>query len=138
MRGAGEEMAAVVGAIAVGRAVRSRPPACRCSAKPRLWSPVPKTSPWRRCWPTTRSSVGLRVSGVIFEAWKAGAGAMPYVADGAAFANTGGEFIDLAIERARLQGWLLATKSERASGKLANPDFVLAPPRGGSGGIASG
>ena len=126
---AGEEMAAVVGAIAVGRAVRSELNV-PLSARPQLI--VTHAEPAMAEALLANDAVirqMLRVSGVIFER-EAGAGAIPYVADGAAFAMPVAEFIDLAVERARLRKELAARDQEieRASRKLANPDFVSRAP----------
>jgi valyl-tRNA synthetase len=71
----------------------------------------------------------LRVSEIIFDR-DAGAGAIPYVADGAAFALPVADFIDLSAEGARLKKELAARGDEiaRTSKKLANPDFLSRAP----------
>jgi valyl-tRNA synthetase len=126
---ASEEMASVVGAIAVGRAVRSelnvplsaRPPLIVTEAEPA------KAAALRDNDAVIRQL--LRVSGLVFEG-ETGPGAVPYVADGAAFALPVAEYIDLAAERARLGKELAARDQEieRTAKKLANPDFLSRAP----------
>ncbi|HEY1879477.1 MAG TPA: valine--tRNA ligase [Caulobacteraceae bacterium] len=126
---ASEEMELVVGAIAVGRAVRSelnvplsaRPPLIVTDAEPE------RAEALRANDAVIRQM--LRVSEIIFDR-DAGAGAIPYVADGAAFALPVADFIDLSAEGARLKKELAARGDEiaRTSKKLANPDFLSRAP----------
>jgi valyl-tRNA synthetase len=126
---ASDEMASVVGAIAVGRAVRSelnvplsaRPPLIVTDAEPE------RAEALRANEAVIRQM--LRVSELIFD-HEAGGGAIPYVADGAAFALPVADFIDLSAEGARLRKELAARGDEiaRTSKKLANSDFLSRAP----------
>jgi valyl-tRNA synthetase len=122
------EISLVVGAIGVGRALRSElnvPPA----ARPPLLV-VEADAAQRAVLEANQAVIGqmLRVSGLKFDA--VAAGAVPYLADGAAFALPVAEFIDLAAERARLAKEVAARDSEieRARRKLANADFLSRAP----------
>jgi valyl-tRNA synthetase len=70
----------------------------------------------------------LRVSELRFDA--DGAGAVPFVAEGASFALPVADFIDLAAERSRLAKEVaaLAGDIDRTAKKLSNPDFVARAP----------
>jgi valyl-tRNA synthetase len=126
---ASEQMASVVGAIAVGRAVRSelnvplsaRPPLIVTDAEPE------RAEALRANDAVIRQM--LRVSELIFDS-DAGGGAIPYVADGAAFALPVADYIDLAAEGARLMKELTARgqEIERTSKKLSNPEFLSRAP----------
>jgi valyl-tRNA synthetase len=126
---AAAELALVIAAISEGRSVRSElnvPP----SARPPLL--VTEAGPReRRILEANAAAIGqlLRVDGLRFEA-AADGGAVPYIAEGAAFALPVAEFIDLAAERARLakEVTALATDIDRTAKKLANPDFVARAP----------
>ncbi|HEY1751100.1 MAG TPA: valine--tRNA ligase [Caulobacteraceae bacterium] len=126
---AAAEMALVIAAISEGRSVRSElnvPP----SARPPLL--VTEAGPReRRILEANTAAIGqlLRVDGLRFDA-AADGGAVPYLAEGAAFALPVAEFIDLAAERARLAKELaaLAGDIDRTTKKLANPDFVARAP----------
>ncbi|MFI4933747.1 MAG: valine--tRNA ligase [Caulobacterales bacterium] len=128
-REAQSEIALVIGAITEGRSVRSElnvPPA----ARPPLL--VVEASPRQRA--VLEANIGailqmLRVSGLEFGA-AAAPGAVPFLAEGAAFALPVAEFIDLAAERARLAKEVqsLKTDIDRTAGKLANPDFIARAP----------
>jgi valyl-tRNA synthetase len=126
---AAAELALVIAAISEGRSVRSElnvPP----SARPPLL--VTEAGPReRRILEANTAAIGqlLRVDGLRFEA-SADGGAVPYLAEGAAFALPVAEFIDLAAERARLAKEVaaLAADIERTAKKLANPDFVARAP----------
>jgi valyl-tRNA synthetase len=71
----------------------------------------------------------LRVSGVESIA-AAPEGSIPFVVEGATFALPVAEFIDLAVERARLTKEVGALGAEiaRINGKLGNADFVARAP----------
>ncbi len=122
---ASSEMSLVVGAIAVGRAVRSeinvplsaRPPLIVTNAEPE------RAAALRANEAVIRQM--LRVSEVIFDR-DAGVGAIPYVAEGVAFALPVADYIDLAAEGARLKKELTARgqEIERTSKKLANSEFL--------------
>jgi valyl-tRNA synthetase len=126
---ASAEMALVIAAISEGRSVRSelnvpqsaRPPLLVTEAGPRE----------RRILEANTAAIGqlLRVDGLRFDV-AAEAGAVPYLAEGAAFALPVAEFIDLAAERARLgkEVAALAGDIERTARKLGNPDFVARAP----------
>ena len=128
-REAEAEMALVIAAISEGRSVRSElnvPPA----ARPPLL--VTEAAPRQRAILEANAAPivqMLRVSELKFEAAPA-TGAVPYIAEGAAFALPVAEFIDLAAERARLgkEVATLAADIGRTAGKLANPDFVARAP----------
>jgi valyl-tRNA synthetase len=122
-------MALVIAAISEGRSVRSelnvppaaRPPLLVTEAGPRE----------RRILEENGEAIRqlLRVGDIRFDA-SADSGAVPYLAEGAAFALPVAEFIDLAAERARLVKDLAALSGDidRTAKKLANPDFVSRAP----------
>jgi valyl-tRNA synthetase len=126
---AAAEMALVIAAISEGRSVRSelnvppaaRPPLLVTEAGPRQ----------RRILEQNAEAIRqlLRVSDIRFDA-SADNGAVPYLAEGVAFALPVAEFIDLAAERARLVKELAALRADidRIAKKLANPDFVARAP----------
>ncbi len=126
---AAAEMALVIAAISEGRSVRSelnvppaaRPPLLVTEAGPRQ----------RRILEENAEAIRqlLRVGDIRFDA-PADSGAVPYLAEGVAFALPVAEFIDLAAERARLVKELaaLTTDIDRLAKKLANPDFVARAP----------
>jgi valyl-tRNA synthetase len=123
------DMALVVGVIGAGRALRSElnvPPAAR---PPLLVTEAGARQ--RTVLEANRAVIGqmLRVSGLQFEA-RAEAGAVPYQAEGAAFALPVAEFIDLAAERARLAKEISGHGADidRATKKLANADFLARAP----------
>jgi valyl-tRNA synthetase len=70
----------------------------------------------------------LPVSEIRFDS--ADAGAVPFLAEGAAFALPVAEFIDLTAETSRLAKEIaaLAADIDRTAKKLANPDFVARAP----------
>jgi valyl-tRNA synthetase len=123
------EMVLVIAAIAEGRSVRAElnvPPASRpqllvVEADPRQRAILQANAP--------AIAQMLRVSGLAFDG-AAEAGAVPYIAEGAAFALPVAEFIDLAAERARLSKEVatLGADIARTAGKLANPDFIARAP----------
>ncbi len=123
------EIGLVIEAISEGRSVRSglNVP---LSAKPPLLV-VEATDAQRATLAANAAQIAqlLRVSGV--EAVSAAPeGAIPFVVAGATFALPVAEFIDLAVERARLTKEVAALKGEIAkiSGKLNNADFVSRAP----------
>jgi valyl-tRNA synthetase len=123
------EMALVIGTIGVGRALRSElnvPPA----ARPPLLV-IEADVRQRRILVANGAVIGqmLRVSGLAFDA-AADAGAVPYLAEGAAFALPVADFIDLAAERARLAKEIAGRASDidRANRKLGNADFIARAP----------
>jgi valyl-tRNA synthetase len=123
------DMTLVIETIATGRAVRSELNV-PLSAKPPLV--VTHAEDRQRAALAANSAVigqMLRVSGLVFEA-SAGPGAIPYVAEGAAFALPVAEHIDLAVERGRLAKEIKghASDIERAAKKLANADFLARAP----------
>jgi valyl-tRNA synthetase len=71
----------------------------------------------------------LRVSGLRFDS-VAEAGAVPYLAEGAAFALPIAEFIDLGAERARLTKEITGHGADidRVTKKLGNSDFLARAP----------
>jgi valyl-tRNA synthetase len=121
------DMALVVGAIASGRAIRSelnvplsaRPPLIVSQASPRQKEVLAANE--------AAIAMMLRVSGLSFEG---AAGAVPYVAEGAAFALPIAQHIDLAAERTRLGKEIAghAADIERTSKKLGNADFLARAP----------
>ncbi|HEY5289327.1 MAG TPA: valine--tRNA ligase [Caulobacteraceae bacterium] len=124
---AARDMALVVGAIAVGRAVRSELNV-PLSARPPLI--VVDADPGQRDVLRANAAIidqMLRVSGLEFQAVS---GAVPYVAEGVAFALPIAEFIDLAAERARLAKEIAGqtVDIDRTSKKLANVDFLARAP----------
>jgi valyl-tRNA synthetase len=126
---AARDMTLVIETIATGRAVRSelnvplsaRPPLVVTHAEDRQRAALEANS----------AVIGqmLRVSGLSFEA-AAGAGAVPFIAEGAAFALPVAEHIDLAVERGRLAKEIKghAGDIDRAEKKLANADFLARAP----------
>jgi valyl-tRNA synthetase len=126
--GAAGEMALVIGLIAEGRSVRSELNV-PVAAKPSLL--VTEAGPReRRILAENAEAIRqmLRVGEIRFDA--AEAGAVPFLAEGAAFALPVAEFIDLAAERTRLTKEVasLAGDIDRTARKLANPDFVSRAP----------
>jgi valyl-tRNA synthetase len=122
-------MALVIATIAEGRSVRSELNV-PVAAKPELL--VIEADPRRRLILETNAAAimqMLRVSALKFDA-AAEAGAIPYLAEGAAFALPVAEFIDLAAERARLAKEIATLTADigRTAGKLANADFVARAP----------
>jgi len=125
---AAAEMALVLAVIGEGRSVRSelnvpvsaRPPLLVTEAGPRE----------RRILSENAEAICkmLPVGEIRFDA--AEAGAVPFLAEGAAFALPVAEFIDLAAEKARLAKEIavLAADIERTAKKLANPDFIARAP----------
>jgi valyl-tRNA synthetase len=125
---AAAEMALVLAVIGEGRSVRSelnvpvsaRPPLLVTDAGPRE----------RRILSENAEAICkmLPVGEIRFDA--AEAGAVPFLAEGAAFALPVAEFIDLAAEKARLAKEIaaLAADIDRTAKKLANPDFVARAP----------
>jgi len=126
---AARDMALVVGAIATGRAVRSELNVPLSARPPLIVSHADAGQ--RQVLQTNEAVIAqmLRVSGVTFDA-AGGAGAVPYVAEGVAFALPVAAFIDLAVERARLAKEIAghAGDIERTSKKLANADFLARAP----------
>ncbi|MGH7024297.1 MAG: valine--tRNA ligase, partial [Caulobacteraceae bacterium] len=125
--GAGADMALVVGAIAAGRAVRAELNVPLAARPPLI---VTEADAGQRA--VLEANVAairqmLRVSGLEFEP---ASGAVPFVAEGAAFALPVADFIDLAAERARLVKEIAgrAADIERTARKLANADFVARAP----------
>jgi valyl-tRNA synthetase len=123
------EVGLVIGAIGAGRALRSElnvPPAAR---PPLLVTEADDRQ--RQILAANAAVIGqmLRVAGLKFAA-AAEPGAVPYLADGAAFALPVAEFIDLAAERARLVKEIAARGAdiERARRKLGNADFIARAP----------
>jgi len=123
------EMALVIGAISEGRSVRSElnvPP----SARPPLLV-TEADARRRRILGDNASAIGqmLRIAEIRFDA-AAAPGAVPFLAEGAAFALPVADHIDLAAERARLAKEVasLAGDIARTTGKLANADFVARAP----------
>ena len=122
------EMALVIAVITEGRSVRSELNV-PVSAKPPLL--VTEAGPReRRILAEHAEAIGrmLSVGEIRFDA--AEAGAVPFLAEGAAFALPVAEFIDLAAEKARLAKEVAARTAEidRIAMKLANPDFVARAP----------
>jgi valyl-tRNA synthetase len=125
---AASEMALVLAVIGEGRSVRSelnvpvsaRPPLLVTEAGPRE----------RRILSENAEAICkmLPVGEIRFDA--AEAGAVPFLAEGAAFALPVAEFIDLAAEKARLAKEIAALVADvdRTAKKLANPDFVARAP----------
>jgi len=125
---AARDMSVVVGAIAAGRALRSELNV-PLSARPSLF--VTEADAGQRDVLKSNEAViaqMLRVSGLTFDA--AEAGAVPYAAEGVAFALPVAEFIDLRAERTRLAKEIAGQASDidRASKKLANADFLARAP----------
>jgi valyl-tRNA synthetase len=125
---AAAEMALVLAVIGEGRSVRSELNV-PVSAKPPLL--VTEAGPReRRILAENAEAIRklLPVSEVRFDG--ADAGAVPFLAEGAAFALPVAEFIDLAAEKTRLAKEIaaLAGDIERTTKKLANPDFVARAP----------
>ncbi|HEY7900320.1 MAG TPA: valine--tRNA ligase, partial [Caulobacteraceae bacterium] len=123
------DMALVVGTIATGRAVRAELNV-PVSARPPLI--VTEADPSQRRVLEANAAIiiqMLRVEGLRFDA-AAPRGAVPYLADGAAFALPVAEFIDLAVERARLTKDIAAHGAdiERTGQKLANASFLARAP----------
>ncbi len=127
---AAAEMALVLAVIGEGRSVRSelnvpvsaRPPLLVTEAGPRE----------RRILEENAEAICkmLPVSEIRFDGADAGVGAVPFLAEGAAFALPVAEFIDLGAEKARLAKEIaaLGADSDRTAKKLANPDFVARAP----------
>jgi valyl-tRNA synthetase len=127
---AAAEMALVLAVIGEGRSVRSelnvpvsaRPPLLVTEAGPRE----------RRILEENAEAICkmLPVSEIRFDAADAGVGAVPFLAEGAAFALPVAEFTDLGAEKARLAKEIaaLGADSDRTAKKLANPDFVARAP----------
>jgi valyl-tRNA synthetase len=125
---AAAEMALVLAVIGEGRSVRSelnvpvsaRPPLLVIEARPHA----------RRILAENAEAICkmLPVSEIRFDS--ADAGAVPFLAEGAAFALPVAEFIDLAAETSRLAKEIaaLAADIDRTAKKLANPDFVARAP----------
>jgi valyl-tRNA synthetase len=125
---AAAEIALVTATISEGRSVRSELNV-PVAAKPALL--VTEAGPRERRILTENAEAirqMLRVSEIRFDA--AEAGAIPFLAEGAAFALPVAEFIDLAAEKARLAKEVatLAADIDRTAKKLANADFVSRAP----------
>jgi valyl-tRNA synthetase len=123
------EIGLVIEAISEGRSVRSglNVP---LSAKPPLLV-IEATDAQRATLAANAAQIAqmLRVSGVESVA-AAPEGSIPFVVEGATFALPVAEFIDLAVERARLTKEVGALGGEiaRINGKLGNADFVARAP----------
>jgi valyl-tRNA synthetase len=123
------EIGLVIEAISEGRSVRSglNVP---LSAKPPLLV-IEATDAQRATLAANAAQIAqmLRVSGVESIA-AAPEGSIPFVVEGATFALPVAEFIDLAVERARLtkEVGVLGAEIARITGKLGNADFVARAP----------
>jgi valyl-tRNA synthetase len=125
---AAAEMALVLAVIGEGRSVRSELNV-PVAAKPALL--VTEAGPRERRILTENAEAIrklLPVGEIRFDG--AEAGAVPFLAEGAAFALPVAEFIDLAAEKSRLANEIaaLAGDIDRTARKLANPDFVARAP----------
>jgi valyl-tRNA synthetase len=127
--GADAEMGLVIGAIAEGRSVRSELNVPSSARPPLLVTDADAER--RRVLEANTAVIGqmLRVSGLKFDG-EGASGAVPYLAEGAAFALPVAEYIDLAAERARLAKEVASLDQDiqRTAKKLANPDFVSRAP----------
>jgi valyl-tRNA synthetase len=126
---AAREMALVIAVIEEGRSVRSElnvPPAARPAL---LVAEADERA--RRILESHAEAIRqmLRVSEIRFGGG-ADASAVPFIAEGAAFALPVAAFIDLSAERSRLAKEVaqLAADIDRTAKKLANPDFVARAP----------
>ncbi|WP_091739270.1 valine--tRNA ligase [Phenylobacterium immobile] len=123
------EIALVIAAISEGRSVRSalnvplsaKPPLLVVEADAAQAAILAAASP--------QISQMLRVSGVETVA-SAPAGSIPYVVEGVTLALPVAEFIDLAVEKARLTKEVanLGADIDRTAKKLGNADFVARAP----------
>jgi valyl-tRNA synthetase len=127
--GAQAEIGLIIAAVSEGRSVRAElnvPPGSR----PELLV-IDATPAQRAIFEANAAVIGqtLRISGVrSVEA--APQGAIPFVVDGATLALPVAEFIDLAVEKARLAKEIAGHSSdiERTQKKLGNADFVARAP----------
>ncbi|MDO8379336.1 class I tRNA ligase family protein, partial [Phenylobacterium sp.] len=119
------EIGLIIATVTEGRAVRKELNVPH-SARPALLV-IDATSAQREVFQTNASVIAqiLRVSSISFED-TAPVGAVPFVVSGATLALPVAEFIDLAVEKARLAKEIttLASDIAHVMKKLGNPDFV--------------